>query len=546
MKFTIPFLKSAAALAAFAALSVCFTSCKDDEPIDDGGTTTPALTITVSDAGEAVQLAEGTTVGVIAVRNGTALTQATVTAQADGQLANTDSLTAVMQDGVELCAYSPAGLWTTDTYSRAITFSVPSDQRAATDYAAADLMLAPLTAVSDGKAQLVLNHVMARVVIHITDVTGNYDLTDLTMVLPGRYTTVTADLASATATTDTGLTADLTAYTPSNTIYRATGAAVVAPGAVESGSRLVDVTIGGETFAYILYENLEWEAGYEYVYTMRLTEEGLTSYSGTVNSWDDSDLSLSGEAEEAFIYGVGDYLLADGSFVKANRITASDAANVVAVVFSEDVSDADASAGYNAYAMGVERLTGVVLGFTDAVSESITDWPSALADLDGRLKTAAMQASDAYQAIADKSNTAFEALSSYTSSYPVSASTSGWFVPSIGQLLQILNHLGQAGLTEDTEVSISTNNSSIFTSDDLTVLESLNAPLTAIGLSELFPVSESVIYLSSSEYNVDSYTNFWCVQTTGTTWGFGKNAQRGSTSGRSLVPCVAVTLPDME
>ncbi len=552
MKHTLPILKSAAAFAAFAALSVGFTACNEDDAIDIDSAAAQALTITVTDGDDEVELEEGATVGVIAVNDGIAVTaHATVTAQAGGLLANTDSIIAVMQDGVELCAYSPASLWTADTYGETLNFSVPSDQSDEADYESADLMLAPLTAVSDGKAHLVLNHMMARVSIHLTDVTGNYDLTGTTVVMPGRNTTVAADLASATAPTVKGITADINAYMPENTVYRATASAIIAPGTMSSGSRLVDVSIDGETFSYTLYETVEWEAGYEYVYSMRLTSDGLVPYDSYVTGWEDSDVNLTGNASEIFIYGVGDYLLSDGSFVKASRITADEAADVVAVVFSEDVSDADAAAGYDAYAVGVERVTGVVQGFTDAVGESVTDWASALADLDGRLKTAAMLASDAYGALEDKSATALYAVGEYASAHPADTTVaSGWFVPSIGQMLQLLNNLGEAGLTEDTEVSISNNNSAIFTSDDASVFGNINALLTAIGLEELFPVTGTTAYITSSEYNVDTYTNFWSVQTTESngawTWGFGKNTQKGSSTGRSLVPCIAVKLPDME
>lgn len=74
-----------------------------------------------------------------------------------------------------------------------------------------------LTAVSGGRAELVMNHVMAKVAVHLTDVTGNYDLTTLSMTLPSRLTTVNADIAQGTASTVEGITADITPYQPDNT-----------------------------------------------------------------------------------------------------------------------------------------------------------------------------------------------------------------------------------------------------------------------------------------------------------------------------------------
>lgn len=106
-----------------------------------------------------------------------------------------------MKDGMQLTAYTPSGLWTFDTYGQPLKFKVSTDQSTVENYEAADLKMAPLTAVTDGKAALVMEHMMAKVSVHITDVTGNYDLSTVTMIMPGMHTSVTADLAQHTVAT---------------------------------------------------------------------------------------------------------------------------------------------------------------------------------------------------------------------------------------------------------------------------------------------------------------------------------------------------------
>lgn len=550
MKNNLTTLKAAMA-CALLAVAPAFVACSDDGEGGGGDTgTQSALTVSVAEGGGLSAPEEGTEVGLMAVTaaDTTAYT-ATATASAAQPLAGVDALLAAMHDGMTLAAYSPATLWTADTYGEPVQFGVQTDQSAEAGYRASDLMMSPLTPVAGGRAALVMEHKMARLTVHITDVTGNYDLTAARLAMPSRLTTVTADLAQGTVTTVDGVKADITPYSPANNAYRASASAIVAPGTAEAGEPLVSVAIDGETFAYNLSEAAAFEAGKEYVYSMRLTNEGLVPYGSYVTAWGDTGEDLTGDAEEMLVYGVGDYLTSHGTFIKADRLTVADAKDVIAVVFSTQVSEGDAAEGYNAYAMGVERVTNVKFGFADAVNPSVDDWASALADLDGYWKTAQMWTSDAYQALADKQGTAFQAISDYSTRHPIDASvTSGWFMPGIGQMLQILNNLGQAGLTGDTEVDISQNNSSIYTSTDASVLERVNASVEALGLEPIFPTTGSIIYMTSSEYETSTYHNFWCIQTAESNgswhWGFGKNAGRGSNNGRSLVPCVAVKLPE--
>ena len=294
-------------------MSLALVSCGDDDEGGGDGAAVQALTITMATDDGETSLDEGTAVGVMAVGQDDAVAaQAVVTAAAGGQLDGAAPVTAVMADGMRLCAYRPSTLWTADSYGQMVDFSVPADQSTADAYDAADLMLAPLTAVEGGRTHLLMSHMMAKVSVHITDVTGNYDMTEATMMMPGCNTTVTADLATATATTVDGMTADIRPYLLQGNAYRASASAVVAPGQRAAGSVLVSVTIDGETLTYGMSGADVWEAGKEYVYTMRLTNEGLVPYGSYVTDWDDDGGSLTGNAEELITYGVGDYLTSDG------------------------------------------------------------------------------------------------------------------------------------------------------------------------------------------------------------------------------------------
>lgn len=524
------------------ALSAVFASCdKETEETDPTGVPS-VLTVSVAEGDGTVALTEGTAVDFFAIEGeGNIVAQATAIAAQQGQLAGTEAITAVMKDGMQLTAYTPSELWTFDTYGQPLKFKVSTDQSTVENYEAADLKMAPLTAVTDGKAALVMEHMMAKVSVHITDVTGNYDLSTVTMIMPGMHTSVTADLAQHTVATVENETGEILPYCNQNP-YRASASVIVAPGKMMGGNVLVRVTVQGETFTYNLPEDADWQAGTETVYNMRLTYEGLAPYGSYVTAWGDGENDLTGNLEEVLTYGVGDYLLANGKFVKADQLTEKQAASVVAVVFSNDVSDEDAAAGYNAYVMGVKCVTGKNYGIETQVGENVQDYPIAFADLDGRTNTDKLMAGAEYQALADKEKTVFGSLDIYAEDYPLPSSVdaSGWFVPSFGQMIQILNHLGGAGLTAETEITASSFNP-MYQSTDEEVFNRINACVEGVNGEKLLSTEGKAVYVTSTEAN----TNFWCVQSLtdgGWKWAFGRNPGR-SGGDRSLLPCAAIKLP---
>lgn len=522
-------------LSAIVASSVFLASCNKDE----GAATLPpadvsALTVSVAEGDENVSLKENAKVDLLAiVADGNVLAKATATADTEGMLTGTESITAVMQDGVQLVAYSPSGLWMIETFNQPVEFRAKIDQTSLENFQSSDLMLSPLTTVADGKASLVMNHAMSKVTVHISDVTGDYDLSNAVLTMNGVHTVVTADLLQNTVTTLEEKTEVVYPYSPSVNVFRASATAIVAPCQVKRGAQLVNLSIDGKQFSYTIPEDAEWQAGKENVYSMRLTYQGLVPVNSTVEDWEDGE-ELTGPLEEVIKYGVGDYLLSDGSFAKADKLTDEQKAKVVAVVFSEEVSEADKEAGYNAYAMGLESVTGKY-GITEG-GENVSDYTVAIQDIDGRNNTKAL-IDAATVAGTSLTGTVFGILSS---TLPTEVA-SGWFVPSFGQMIQILDNLGEAGLTADTEVTPE-NEKPFYTSTDKSVFSNVNAYVTKAGVSTelLSTTSTSNIYVTST---VNS-NKFWCIQTQGGwNWAFGRNAGRDSGYARYLIPCTAIKLP---
>lgn len=526
----------------WVALSMAFSSCGKDDEVTDPVDEASVLTVSVAENDGTVALAEGTTADLFAIEgSGSIVAQSTVTAVQHGQLTGAEAITAVMKDGIQLTGYTPSGLWTVDTYGQPKEFTVSTDQSTMENYEASDLRMAPLTAVTNGKAALVMNHVMTKVTVHLTDVTGNYDLSEAKMLIPGVHTSVTADLVQHTVATVENEMSDIFPYCNQNP-YRASASAVVAPGKVTAGNDLVRVTVGGKEFTYKLLEDADWQAGTETVYNMRLTYEGLAPYGSYVTEWGDSETNLSGNLEEVLTYGVGDYLLKNGQFVKADKLAAEQAADVVAVVVGDVVSEEDAAEGYNAYVMGLESVDGKSYGIVNQVGENVQDYPVAFADLNGRTNTETLMAGAEYQALADKAGTVFGSLDAYAQKYPLPTSVaSGWFVPSFGQMMQLLNNLGQAGLTVETKVEPG-NFNPFYTSSKVEVFEGINVSVEPVTGGTLLTTEAAKVYVTSTEAG----TNFWCVQSRiedgSWQWYFGRNPGR-SGNNRTLLPCAAVKLP---
>lgn len=531
-------------LSAITATSAFLASCDKEESDLLPTTDVPALTVGVAEGDENVSLKENAKVDLFAfAADGNVLAKATATADAEGKLTGTESITAVMQDGVQLVAYSPSGLWRMETFNQPVEFAVQTDQTLLENYQASDLMMSSITPVSDGKASLVMNHTMTKVTVHISDVTGDYDLSKAVLTMNGVHTTVTADLHQNTVATLEEKTGVVYPYSPSVNAFRASATAIVAPCQVKRGTQLVKVTLDGKDFTYTIPEDAEWQAGKDNVYSMRLTYQGLVPVNSTVTNWGEGDSNLTGPVEEFVKYVVGDYLLSDGKFAKADKLTDEQKAKVVAVVFSEEVSETDKEAGYNAYAMGISCVTGKKYGFTDLVGEEVADYTKAIEILDGRIKTKQMMESSGYKAVTDKQNTIFGCLENYGQSYilPSSSIASEWFVPSFGQMIQILNNLGGANLSADTEI-VESNFNPMYSSTDRKIIDNINESVSAVyGDKELISTSQANVYATTTENG----TNFWCVQTlttNGFSWAFGRNPGR-SGSNRSLIPCTAIKLP---
>ena len=562
-------------LAAALALSAGFTSCSSEDDVaqrPNGGRTPITLASSVATRSidqnlQNVQLAGGVKVGVYAQANSEYIENGDNNMlTADGAGAFTGATMYYPEEGgVSIYAYAPYNSAWAGGLNAEQTFTVPADQSTDNGYLAADLMTAtpsngnPVAPTTE-TVQLNFTHKLAKINVNFNTGNSGVSLQGATVGIMNVLPTTTVNVSTGAIGNAQGSATTLTAATFAAGATTFTASAIFVPQTILSGTDFVQVsTADGKDYVAQLNRDVAFESGKRYTYTMQFNgggDEPVTAelvLGSVVDDWEDGNEDIGGGGEETVVYGVGDYLLGDGTFVKNADLTSGQYADVVAVVFSTQVSQADADAGYNAYAMGVERFGNKGWQFSGvAVGEVINNYAGAYADLDGLSKTNAILASDAYATIpAENVGSSFVNYANYSVSHPLNGDVaSTWFTPSFGQMVQIFNNLGGAGLAEQTEVHEGNYSSPVYYSADKAVLDNINAYVTKLGKSEMFLTEDAsaLVYLTVTE---QSETGSWCFMTRNVTvsgddtvyaWGFGRGGGKAN-GGRSVSPCVAVKLP---
>jgi hypothetical protein len=286
--------------------------------------------------------------------------------------------------------------------------------------------------------------------------------------------------------------------------------------------------------------------------------------SATLVQWTDNTIGLTA-------YGVGDYVLTDGTFMKASAYSSASTTEknkIAGIIFSTKVSDNDETDGYNAYAMGLKRMKqkfptndtyqSQMCTTTNGFS-MIDSFEDAFNDLNGRTRTGQMmQTGETYYGTLGDNQSSFIAnLSWYTRA--ISANASEWYLPSFGQLIQIFNNLGGLSITSSSYTVDGSSNVYPFVENATSyiaygdLITTLNAKIDVVkdhvqitGAQDIFS-NGNIVYASSTENGSNSsshYGKIWGITfKSDSGWGFGKNISRTNSADLSVIPVVAVKLP---
>lgn len=509
------------------------------------------------------------------------------TVNGSGNLApKTAANTMTWPDGATLDFYAYAPYNSGYSYNAANSFSVQTDQSSEDNYLASDLVLAQATNKTysaQTPVALEFNHMLSKVNITIKeDANSNVDLANAVVSITNTLPTTTFNPSTGVLGAASGSATEITAATiaadldEGNAESSATACAVVVPQSIAAGTEFIKiVTSDSKTLIGKLSAATTLEGGNSYSMTISVGEitEPVTIVdielgSATLVQWTDNTIGLTA-------YGVGDYVLKDGTIVKNGSLTNAQKSNVIAVIFSTTVSSSDATAGYNAYAMGVSRIgasggTKKQWYVNTSYNLGAANLADGFADLDGLSKTTQIKGSSTYTALETKTehianldnySLAIDAGAIVGSETEGNRNLSGWFTPSFGQLIAILNNLGEAGITSGIAKEFKNNSSFYINSDNTTwanteqggitistVLNKINAYTTAVGKGNILALGN--VDLGTVTENTSGSANgqkFWMF-TVKSTDDWELTAAQAKVGGSGVkevcvIPVVAVKLP---
>lgn len=562
-------------LMATIAMTTAFTSCSNNELDGVDGfqahqltlTSQVSMTRTTNQNLQAIQIAKDVKVGVYIAQNGTATSNGDnvlLTADGNGNFSG-GNMTWPTSGNIDIYAYAP---YSSDaSLDNAYEFSVQTDQSTDGNYLASDLLYASKTnqaKTTDGNVALNFSHKLTKLNINIDNKNSEVDLKGATVSIVGTLPSTSLTLKSGELAAASGNATNIKAATFAADAENFKSSAIIVPQTISSGSTLALISTGSKTLTAKLGKDVTFATGKSYTYNITINANGevqstLTLSNAEVTDWGSESDEITSDAEESVSYGAGDYILSDGTLLKANKLDDSNKSKVAAIIFSTTVSNTDASAGYSAYAMSVKRFGSRMFSnladYTEALGDAVTTWSGAYNDLDGLSKTATMLGNDYYTTGLNTDEDKAKFIANMTGISNLtdisSESVSKWFLPSFGQIVQIMNEFGKANITISTVENGDniSSSGSIYTNNDLsTLVTNLNSAIsTPLGIGDFITIGNIQFATSSENGGLGNKTKYWCFETTSSdnqtgTWKFGKNYSRG-TSNRNVIPVVAVKLP---
>lgn len=555
-----------AAIALTAGLASCSNNDDELNPKNEGRipiTLTSNVGSRATDQSlQETQIADGVLVGGYINQGDSKLADLQLTSNGSGSFTGEPISTDDAVNTLDIYAYAPSS-GTEVGATSSFTFAIKEDQSgddANGGYIQSDLMIAKSEGVAPTSSpiNLTFEHKMAKLNLYF-DLTGATGVTleNATVSVLQVESSVTVDLATATVTTGTSSPVDIIAAKEVS-ISSDTKASVVFPSqTINSSVDFVKVVAGDKTYTAKLPSGVEFKSGMKYAYTVKFTASGEGGDSGSegttiqlvpgsvVTPWGDGTMDQ---------YKVGDYVTSDGTIIpKAEAAIHEKRGDIVAVIFSKEVSETDKKDGYNAYAMDLQAIDAQ---FDDpfasdpqgtvkipVTGESITKYSEVLNDLDGLTKT---QTAIGWYSANEKIIPSASVFNQLGSSAPISNMTcSNWFVPSFGQMVQFLNGIGGAGITEDLTVNEAPSAPYYTQADGSSLYTKFSDCASQANKSDFIVNSSVYVTVTEAQWTYQNATNvnFWCFQTyTDGKWAFGRNPGKGGTN-RKLLRCVAIQLP---
>lgn len=252
-----------------------------------------SITATIAEDGGTTQAPQGSSLGYFLVgENGSSLSSnGMLTVGQDGSLQLSENALTTEQT-YTFYSYSPYNTFWDDALTNDVQFDVNTDQQSDDGNNASNLLRAQAT-LSSGSTQVVFRHMLAAIVIHIVDQTGNCDLSSQTraaessagVVLRDMQTSVMFNLREGTVTTIPNITSDIQAMTIDCNERRLSATAIVAPQQKSQGDTFVILRTNGSRYSFAMLKTEEMQSGNTYTYRFELTDNGLVYLGSYITDW---------------------------------------------------------------------------------------------------------------------------------------------------------------------------------------------------------------------------------------------------------------------
>lgn len=546
-----------------AALCLISASCaKEEQDIPADGrmsfSSTLLSTRTTDTDLQATQLETGVKAGVFVQRETSYITNgnnAVLTADGAGGFTAEKQMFWPSEAAVNIYAYAPYDAEWAGAPDSEMDFTVSTDQSSDAGYLASDLLVGapesnPLTK-TETPVELRFAHMLSKVNVEFVNENLDVSLQGAVINLLGLDTSVKVNVAESTlGETSSKADVKIAAFADDAEQFAASG--IVVPQTVPAGPFVQIVLADSRVFEAGLSSDVVFKSNKRYVYTVYLggdgdqVKVGITLGGSSIGDWEDDDSEgLEGSGNEVIEYVVGDYVLADGTLMKKADFETAAAdvkATAAGIIFSTDVSAADAAAGYDGYAMslvGVKRFQTWRTPNSEATDENpdvpallrpsgVSEPAEAVADMDG-LSFASLVAS----ATDGGTYGAFNFVNYSNSKMKlIGENLSGWFMPSFGQLVQLLNNLADAGIVASDIVISSQGNYEV--AEPSGMVELINGYLN-VDKAGSDILSTGAFVVSSTE---SSSTTVWGVEVKAD--GYRISSKAGKSGGnRSVLPIFA-------
>lgn len=287
-------------LAIAAAWSVL--SCSPDSEDEAGNISDKRKLVFRTHSGEnSPFMEEGATLGVFLTSRSTGevlrSNELIVIGEKGAPLQQRDTLFPAVMDDYEFFAYSPYDSSWDDVLESVLEFEVSADQSSDVNLRSSDLMLSYDIVKGKYSEEVFFSHVMAKIVIHVTDRTGLFDMTASGAVLHGLRCGAYINTADGSCQSIDNDTSDIICNMLDSRDRRASLTAVIPPQQLENEILPFSVILGDAEYEFSVSGVHGLEGEKVYVYSLNMTDRGLALEDSTIMDWEDG---ASGSLNVAF------------------------------------------------------------------------------------------------------------------------------------------------------------------------------------------------------------------------------------------------------